>query len=136
MVSSAALGAALAHLARYRKITIEALVVEFQGGNTLAVNLSFSGFPRHSDRHQIEFCMFAAIRICRILTGQNLIPQRFSIAHHRSAGISEMASFVGTKVDFGAAADEFALNVDARELRLIHADTYLNALLLLHCDAA
>jgi hypothetical protein len=53
--------------------------------------------------------MFAAIRICRLLTGQNLIPQYVSIAHHRSSGISEMARFVRTKVEFGADADEFAL---------------------------
>jgi len=136
MGSSQTLGDALKRIARYSKITNEALVFGYQEGNTLTINLSYSGVPRHSDRHQIEFCMFAAIRICRILTGQNLIPQRFSIAHHRSAGISEMARFVGTKVDFGAAADEFALNVDARELPLIHADSYLNDLLLKYCEAA
>jgi AraC-like DNA-binding protein len=39
-------------------------------------------------------------------------------------------------VDFGADRDEFALNLDARELPLIHADTYLNDLLLKYCEAA
>ena len=34
-----------------------------------------------------------------------------------------MARFVGTKVEFGADRDEFALNADARELPLIHADS-------------
>ena len=71
-----------------------------------------------------------------MLTGQNLVPQHFSIAHYRSEGISEMARFVGTKVEFGADKDEFALNVDARELPLIHADTHLNDLLLKYCEAA
>jgi AraC-like DNA-binding protein len=80
--------------------------------------------------------MFAAIRICRMLTGQNLVPQHFSIAHHRSGGTSEMARFVGTKVQFGADTDEFALNVDAREMPVIHSDTHLNDLLLKYCDAA
>jgi AraC-like DNA-binding protein len=47
-----------------------------------------------------------------------------------------MARFVGTKVEFGADRDEFALNVDARELPLIHADSYLNDLLLKYCEAA
>ena len=87
-------------------------------------------------RHQIEFCMFAVIRICRALTGQNLVPQHFSIAHHRSGVTAEMARFVGTKVEFGAETDEFALNVDARDLPLIHSDTYLNDLLLKNCEAA
>ena len=40
------------------------------------------------------------------------------------------------KVEFGADKDEFALNLDARELPLIHADTHLNDLLLKYCEAA
>ena len=80
--------------------------------------------------------MFAVLRICRALTGQNLVPQHFSIAHHRSGVTSEMARFVGTKVEFGAETDEFALHVDARDLPLIHSDTYLNDLLLKNCEAA
>jgi len=134
--SSQTLGDALKRVARYSQITNEALVVRYQEGNRLLINLSYSGVPRHSERHQIEFCMFAVLRICRMLTGQNLVPQHFSIAHYRSEGISEMARFVGTKVEFGADKDEFALNVDARELPLIHADTHLNDLLLKYCEAA
>ncbi len=136
MASSQTLGEALKRLARYSKVTNEAIVFGYREGNRLVISLSYSGVPRHSDRHQIEFCMFAAIRICRVLTGRNLVPQHFSIAHHRSGAISEMARFVGTKVEFGADADEFALNVDARALPLIHSDSYLNDLLLKHCEAA
>jgi len=80
--------------------------------------------------------MFAVMRICRALTGQNLVPQHFSIAHHRSGVTAEMARFVGTKVEFGVETDEFALNVDARELPLIHSDPYLNHLMLKDCEAA
>ena len=136
MASSQTLGEALKRLARYSKITNEALVFGYREGNRLIINLSYSGVPRHSDRHQIEFCMFAVLRICRMLTGQNLVPQHFSISHHRSGVISEMARFVGTKVEFGADTDEFALNLDARELPLIHSDPYLNDLLLKYCEAA
>jgi hypothetical protein len=71
MASSQTLGDALRRAARYSRITNEALVFEYREGNRLAITLSYSGVPRHSDRHQIEFCMFAAIRICRVLTGQN-----------------------------------------------------------------
>jgi len=111
-------------------------VVRYREGNRLIISLSYSGVPRHSDRHQIEFCMFAVLRVCRLLTGQNLVPQHFSIAHHRSEVASEMTRFVGTKVEFGADTDEFALNANARELPLIHADAYLNNLLLKNCEAA
>jgi AraC-like DNA-binding protein len=135
MASSQTLGDALKRLARYSKVTNEALVFGYREGNRLIVSLSYSGVPRHSDRHQIEFCMFGLLRICRLLTGQNIVPQHFSIAHHRSDGIAEMARFVGTKVEFGADTDEFALNVNARELPLIHADTHLNDLLLKYCEA-
>ena len=37
-----------------------------------------------------------------------------------------MVRFVGTKVEFGADTDELALNLDARELPLVHADPFLN----------
>jgi AraC-like DNA-binding protein len=47
-----------------------------------------------------------------------------------------MARFVGTKVEFGAEKDELALNIDVRELPLIHSDSYLNDLLLKYCEAA
>ena len=136
MASSQTLGDALKRVARYSRITNEALVFGYQEGNRLTISLSYSGVPRHSDRHQIEFCMFAAIRICRMLTGQNLVPQHFSIAHHRSEGTSEMTRFVGTKVEFGADTDEFALGLDARELPLINSDTHLNDLLQKYCEAA
>jgi AraC-like DNA-binding protein len=136
MASSQTLGDGLKRVARYSRITNEALVVGYREGNRLLINLSYSGIPRHADRHQIEFCMFAVFRLCRVLTGQNLVPQYFSIAHHRSGANSEMARFVGTKVEFGIDKDEFALNLDARELPLIHADTHLNDLLLKYCEAA
>src|SRR6516225_11517417 len=102
MASSQTLGGALKRVARYSRITNEALVVGYRAGNRLVINLSYSGVPRHSDRHQIEFCMFAVLRLCRMLTGQKLVPQYFSIAHHRSGANSELARFVGTKVEFGA----------------------------------
>jgi AraC-like DNA-binding protein len=136
MASSQTLGDALKRVARYSQITNEALVVRYREGNRLIISLSYSGVPRHSERHQIEFCMFAVLRICRVLTGHNVVPQHFSFSHHRSEGTSEMARFVGTKVGFGADSDEFALNIDARALPLIHSDTYLNDLLLKYCEAS
>src|SRR6266550_1924113 len=133
MASSQTLGDGLRRIARYSRITNESLVVGYREGNRLTINLSYFGVPRHSDRHQIEFCMFGLLRICRMLTGQNLVPQYFSISHHRSSVTSEMARFVGTKVEFGADSDEFALDLDARELPFVHSDPYLNDLLVKYC---
>jgi AraC-like DNA-binding protein len=136
MASSATLGDALKRVARYSNVTNEALVFKYREANNLTVSLSYSGVPRHSDRHQVEFCLFAVLRICRALTGRNLVPQHFSIAHHRSGHPAEIARFVATKVDFGTDVDEFALTIEASELPLIHADNYLNDLLLKNCEAA
>ena len=136
MASSRTLGDALKRLARYSRATNEALVFGYGEGNRLTINLSYSGVPRHSDRHQIEFCMFAVLRACRVLTGHNLVPQQFSISHYRSESTSEMARFVGTKVEFGADTDEIALDIESRELPLTHADPYLNKLLQKDCEAA
>jgi AraC-like DNA-binding protein len=136
MASSRTLGDALKRVARYGQITNEAVVVRYKEGNDLIIGLSYSGVARHLERHQIEFCMFAVLRLCRVLTGQNLVPQHFWISHHRSGTDSEMARFVGTAVEFGAVTDEFALNANARELPLIHADPYLNNLVLKYCEAA
>jgi AraC-like DNA-binding protein len=136
MSSSQTLGDALKRVARYSKITNEALVVGYREGNRLIIELSYSGVPRHSDRHQIEFCMFGLLRICRMLTGRKLVPEHFSISHYRSGRVSEMARFVGTELEFGAERDEFALAADARELPLSHSDNHLNDLLLKYCEAA
>src|SRR6516164_6613460 len=136
MASSQSLGDALKRVARYSQITNEALVVRYREGNRLIISLSYSGVPRHLDRHQIEFCMFAALRLCRLLPGTNLVPHHFCISHHRSGPHFELTRFVGTAVEFGAGADEFVLNANARELPLIHADPYLNNLLLKYCEAA
>src|SRR5262245_48335818 len=62
VASSQTLGDGLKRVARYSQITNEALVFGYREGNRLVVNLSYSGVPRHSDRHQIEFCMFAVVR--------------------------------------------------------------------------
>src|SRR5499427_2354439 len=57
MASSQTLGDALKRIARYSKVTNEALAFGYQEGNRLILSLSYSGVPRHSDRHQMEFCI-------------------------------------------------------------------------------
>lgn len=136
MASSQTLGEALQRIARYSSITNEALVFRVAEGAEFTIKLTYVGLPRHSDRHQAEFCIFGVIRICRLLTGSNLAPQRVSIAHLRSGDISAMSRFAGTTVEFGAHADELVLPAEARERPLVNADPYLNELLLNYCEAA
>src|SRR5262249_23689960 len=61
MASSQTLGDALKRVPRYSQITNEALVIGYREGNRLIIHLSYSGLPRHSERHQTEFCMFCCI---------------------------------------------------------------------------
>jgi Arabinose-binding domain of AraC transcription regulator, N-term len=93
MSSSQTLGDALKRIARYSKITNEALVVGYREGNLLIIELSYSGVPRHSDRHQIEFCMFGLLRICRMWRrsrrrmGEGLLrPVHVSMRHREPCG--------------------------------------------------
>ena len=114
MASSQTLGDALQRVARYSRITNEALVFGYREGNRALLSGLFWRLTA-PDRHQMEFCMFAVMRICRALTGRQLVPQHFVMSHHRSKVTAEMARFVGTKVEFGAETDEFALDADALE---------------------
>ncbi len=86
MASSRTLGDALKRIARYSKVTNEALVFGYREGNRLIISQSYSGVPRHSDRHQIEFCMFAALRICRVLTGSELLVFSLSVGRQLRNG--------------------------------------------------
>jgi hypothetical protein len=63
-----------------------------------------------ADRGYFNSREILACELCRVLTGHNVVPQQFSISHYRSNGPSEMTRFVGSKVEFGADTDEFALN--------------------------
>src|SRR5262249_46426010 len=54
IASSRTLGEPLKRLARYSRVTNEALVFGYREGNRLILNLGYAGVPRHSDQHQIE----------------------------------------------------------------------------------
>jgi hypothetical protein len=92
MASSPTLGDALKRVARYSQTTNEALVVQYREGNRLTISLSYSGVPRHSDKHQIEFFMFAVLRICRVLTG----------AEPGTATLLDLSSSIGSQLRNGA----------------------------------
>src|SRR6516164_3885327 len=102
MASSQTLGDALKRVARYSQITNEVLVVRYRDGNRLIINLSYSGVPRHSERHQIEFCMFAVLHICRVLTGQNLVPQHYRARQRKSVAGGESRAQSGLSVHSSA----------------------------------
>jgi hypothetical protein len=74
--SSETLGQALQRAARYSTITNEGLSLGYFRDRDVRVRFNYVGVARYQDRHQMEFCMSALIRLCWQLTGLRLLPSR------------------------------------------------------------
>jgi AraC-like DNA-binding protein len=134
MASSDTLGDALKRASRYSCITNEAIGLEYREGREPKLRLTYSGIPRHADQHQIEFCIVAMVRVSRVLSGRHLVPERVSMIHARSEGISKFAGFLGEDVEFASKADEIAFPAASAEWALVDADPRLNKILLKTCE--
>ena len=130
LASSETLGTALERAARYSRIGNEAIVFEYRKGREPSQRLSYSGIPRHADRHQMEFCIVAAILMYRHLTGRQFSPTRVSMVHPRDKGAAAFARILGTEVAFGSDVDEIVFPSGAPEFPLVDADPRLNKILL------
>ena len=136
LASSDTLGEALRRGARYSKVVNEGIALTFRDGEDIGISFDYVGVARHSDRHQIEFCMVALVRICRQLTNRRLLATHVSFTHRRSDDVSELNAFFGSKVKFGAAVDEVAFPTSIRQMAVVGADSYLNELLIKYCEEA
>jgi AraC-like DNA-binding protein len=134
MASSDTLGSALNRASRYSRITNEAIVLQYRVATEPALRLNYSGIPRHVDRQQIEFCIVAMIRVCRLLSGRQFLPKRVSLMHARPRDISRFARFIGNDVEFGSDADEIAFPTGSADWTLVNADSRLNKILLDVCE--
>ena len=134
MASCDTLGEALKRASRYSRITNEAIVLQYREGPEPTLHLSYSGIPRHADRHQMEFCIVAMVRVSRQLSGRQLLPERVSMMHGRSEGISKFARFIGNHIEFGSDADKIVFPAGSAEWVLVNADPRLNKILLKVCD--
>jgi AraC-like DNA-binding protein len=134
MASSDTLGDALKRASRYSRITNEGIVLEYLEAHEPKLRLTYAGIPRHADRQQIEFCILAMVRVCRLLSGRQLLPKHVSIMHVGSKGISKFAHFLGKDIEFGSGADEIAFPAGCCEWTLTNADPRLNKILLKVCE--
>jgi len=91
---------------------------------------------RAFDRHQIEFLIAAFVRLCRQLTGRQLVPSRIKLMHRRTEVPFEFRAFFGCDIAFGSDIDEVAYDLSSAHLTLVGADPYLNSLLVQYCDEA
>jgi AraC-like DNA-binding protein len=136
VASSDSFGGAWRAGARYTAIVNEGVSLGYREGREIDLTFDYVGVARHVDRHQIEFCMAALIRLCRQLTGRALTPKRVGFVHHRNDDASELAGFFGCNVAFGAAADRVTFDTAVRDVPIVSADPYLNQLLIANGDEA
>ena len=122
--------------ARYTGVVNESLNLRYLEGGAVTMEIDSIGVPRHIDRHQIEFSMTALMRICRRLTGRELVPSRVAFMHQRSEDASELSAFFGCKVRFGEPADQLGFDASVKSLPILTADPYLNELLIANAEAA
>lgn len=134
MASSETLGSALKRASRYSRITNEAIMLQYREAKEPTLRLTYSGVPRHSDEHQIEFCVVALVRVARRLSGRQFVPTRISMVHVRSKGRSKFVRVLGTDVEFGSIADEITFPAGSAEWALVDADPKLNRILLKVCE--
>jgi AraC-like DNA-binding protein len=114
----------------------EALDVQVRIRPECLVGFSYSGVPRHADRHQMEFCALVLLRLCRQLVGRKIVPVSLRFVHHRSGDLSDMQRIFGCFPQFGASADEICFEPEIFEAPLVGADPYLNNIMLADCEAA
>jgi AraC-like DNA-binding protein len=136
LASSEVLEEALRRGARYSRLANEGIALGYYQGRNVGIRFEYVGVARHSDRHQIESLMVTLVRTCRQLTNRHLQPIQVSFTHRRGGDTSEFKTFFGRDVRFGAAVDEVTFARSTRQLPVVSADPYLNALLLKYCEQA
>ena len=78
----------------------------------------------------MEFCIVAAVRMYRLLTGRQFAPTRVSMVHLREKSAAAFARVLGTEVAFGSEVDEIVFPSGAADFPLVDADPHLNKILL------
>jgi AraC-like DNA-binding protein len=125
----------LKRTARYSSIVNEGVAIKCSDGKEINMLFDYVGVSRHLDRQQIEFFVTMLVKVCRKLTGQQLMP-KVRLSHPRNGTNAEFQDFFGDSVEFGAAVDDVTFPADTRDLPIVSADPYLNEILIAYCDEA
>jgi AraC-like DNA-binding protein len=130
------LGDALQRLQRYVQIGNEAVTIRIEKGKLCHIGFSYTGVPRHPDRHQMEFFQYGCVRLCQQLVGRRVTPVAVSFVHHRSGDLREVHRMFGCPVEFDAAADQISFEAGLLDLALVSEDTFLSDVMSECCDEA
>jgi AraC-like DNA-binding protein len=135
--SSDTLGEALQNLARYSSIFNEGVRITYREGAAVSITFEYADVLRRDDCHQIEFFVATLLRVCRQLTGRNLVPHSVKFIHHRAESMpGEFVTLFGDAVAYGDTVDEVTYPSSVACIRLASADPYLHSLLLRYCNEA
>jgi AraC-like DNA-binding protein len=135
LASSDTLHEAIKRATRYSSIVNEGIKLAFLERKEFGISIEYVGVSRHLDRHQIEFWMAALMIECRQLTNRSLTAEKISFIH-RGDRTSELQSFYGCELQFGADADKMIFHRTSRNTAIASADPYLNKLLIKYCEEA
>lgn len=128
--SSRTFGEALQRIARYARLTNEALSIRVDKTSVCRIGLTYAGVPRHVDRQQMECLALALLRLCRHITGKKLTPLSVSFVHHRSGNLDKMRRLFGCDIEFDAYADEMHFDPAVLALPLVNSDPFLNKMMV------
>jgi AraC-like DNA-binding protein len=136
LASSDRLGDSLQRAERYSSLANEGVSIRFHPAKDARITFDYVGVERHSDRQQIEGFLTMVVRMCRQLTDRHLVPIHAGVAHRRTEPASELNSFLGCDVAFGADADEIVFPGDVTDMPVVSGDPYLNKLMVKYCEEA
>ena len=136
-VSSPTVGTLLRNLARYQRVTGDALVIDI---GTDADDGWFEWYfqvPSAVIRKQyVEFNSAALVSNIRRLTNRRVTPDRVEFSHFRKSNAKIISQFFGCSVTFGANKNRIAFKAAALELPLQSADDRLYNILRKFSDEA
>jgi len=132
--SSSTLADALRDAERYTRIVNDGIQLRIDLDQKTAIALDCVGVEPGSGAHQMEFWLFAMVRMCRQLTDTRLAPRRFKVRHHRPAQPAEFRAFLGCDVEFASDANEIIFPGVASSLPVVSADRHLHELLVKYAD--
>jgi AraC-like DNA-binding protein len=138
-IASAAehVGDALELAARYCRIGNEAVRLKVnRSSQSITVEISFVGLPRHFAWQNTEFVIAATIRALREMAGRDFHPVQVTFTLARYSGRREFERFFGCPVEFSARADQFILSNETLGIPLITEDHHLLEALRPICEEA
>ena len=134
--SSNTLAEALNDAERYTRIVNDGIQLRIDLDRETAIAIDCVGAELGSSPHQMEFWLFAVVRICRQLTDTRLAPLLLKVRHRRDVPPSEFRTFLGCDVEYASSTNEIIFPKSISSLPIVSADCHLHELLVGYAEEA